>query len=91
VDSLYYVVQIGAYKLADNFNYSRLIGLPKSQRKTFSDNITRFTMGQYNTLNEANTLLLKAKKNGIKDAFIIPVYKGEKAYFVDLLNQQLFH
>ena len=89
IDSLNYTVQIGAYKILENFNYSRLIGLPKTQRKTFTDNITRFTIGSFKTLNEANEILLKAKKNGIRDAFIIAVYKGERYYFTELLNQQI--
>ena len=73
----------------ENFNYSRLIGLPKTQRKTFTDNITRFTIGTLSTLNDANEVLVKAKKNGIRDAFIIAVYKGERYYFTELLNQQI--
>lgn len=89
IDSLHYMVQIGAYRIIQNFNYSKLIGLPKAQRKTFSDNITRFTIGSYNTLNETNEILKRAKKNGIKDAFIIAVYKGEKYYFTELINQQI--
>jgi len=87
VDSLFYTVQIGAYKMYENFNYSKLIGLPKAQRKTFSDNITRFTIGSFKTLNETYDILDKAKKNGIKDAFILAVYKGERYYFKELLNQ----
>jgi hypothetical protein len=87
VDSLQYTIQIGAYKIFENFNYSKLIGLPKAQRKTYGDNITRFTIGSYNTLNETDALLQKAKKNGIKDAFIIAIYKGQKYYFTELLNQ----
>jgi hypothetical protein len=89
IDSLNYTIQIGAYKILENFNYSRLIGLPKTLRKTFSDNITRFTIGSYKTLNEANEILVKARKNGIKDAFIIAVYKGERYYFKELLNQHI--
>lgn len=89
VDSLEYTVQIGAYKIMENFNYSKLVGLPKAQRKTYGDNITRFTLGNYKTLNEANLLLEKARKNGIKDAFIIAIYKGQKYYFTELLNQQI--
>lgn len=87
IDSLDYRVQIGAYKLYENFNYSKLIGLPKAQRKTYSDNITRFTIGNYKTLKETDVLLKKAIKNGIKDAFVIAIYKGEKYYFLELLNQ----
>lgn len=89
IDSLNYTIQIGAYRILENFNYSKLIGLPKALRKTFLDNITRFTIGSYKTLNEANDVLLKAKKNGIKDAFIIIIYKGERYYFKELLNQQI--
>lgn len=89
IDSLNYTIQIGAYKIMENFNFSRLIGLPKTLRKTFTDNITRFTIGSYKTLNEANDILLKAKKNGIKDAFIIAIYKGERYYFKELLNQHI--
>ena len=89
VDSLNYSVQIGAYKIMENFNYSKLIGLPKAQRKTYGDNITRFTLGNFNSLNEANLILERAKKNGIKDAFIIAIYKGEKYYFTELLNRQI--
>jgi hypothetical protein len=89
VDSLSYTVQIGAYKIYENFNYSKLIGLPKTLRKTFSDNITRFTIGTFKTLNETAEMLDKAKKNGIKDAFILAIYKGERYYFKELLNQHI--
>ncbi len=89
IDSLYYSVQIGAYKLIENFNYSKLIGLPKALRKTFSDNITRFTLGSYNNLNETVMMLSKAKKNGIKDAFIIALYKDKRYYFTELINQHI--
>lgn len=89
VDSLHYMIQIGAYRILENFNYSKLIGLPKVLRKTYSDNIIRFTMGDFKTLNETNVLLQKARKNGLKDAFIISLYKGERYYFTELLNQQI--
>jgi hypothetical protein len=89
IDSLFYTIQIGAYKMYENFNYSKLIGLPKALRKTFSDNITRFTIGSFKTLNKTNEMLAKAKKNGISDAFIIAIYKGERYYFKELLNQQI--
>lgn len=87
IDSLEYTVQIGAYKMFENFNYSKLLGLPKAQRKTLSDNITRFTLGSFKTLNEANSILEKAKVKGLNDAFIIAIYKGERYYFKELLNQ----
>lgn len=89
IDSLYYTVQIGAYKIIENFNYSKLIGLPKAQRKHYADEITRFTIGSFTTLLDANTLLIKAKKNGLKDAFVIAVYKDKRYYFKSLLYEQI--
>lgn len=89
VDSLYYAVQIGAFKMPENFNYAKLIGLPKVERKMFSDNITRFILGKYKTLNEVEEMLTKVKKNGTSDAFILSIYKGEKYYFTELINQNI--
>ena len=89
IEDLFYYIQIGAFKIPENFNYSKLIGLPKVERKIFSDNITRFILGKYKTLNEAEIMLLKAKKNGTNDAFIITIYKGEKYYFTELINQNI--
>ena len=89
VDSLYYAVQIGAFKMPENFNYAKLIGLPKVERKMFSDNITRFILGKYKTLNEVEEMLNKVKKNGASDAFILSIYKGEKYYFTELINQNI--
>ncbi len=90
IDSLFYTIQIGAYKIPENFNYAKLIGLPKAERKSFSDNITRFTIGMFSKLVDTNELLIKAKKNGINDAFIIAIYKGERYFLNDLIKLQIF-
>lgn len=86
VDSLDYRVQIGAYKFIENFNYASIIGLPKVLRKVYHDGITRFTMGELKTINEANALCAKARKKGIKDAFVIAIYKDQRIFFNDLLK-----
>ncbi len=86
VDSLDYRVQIGAYRYIENFNHSILLGLPRVLRKTYHDGITRFTIGEQKSLNDAVALCNKVKKKGIKDAFIIAIYKDERIFFDELLN-----
>ncbi|MCD6067719.1 MAG: hypothetical protein K0S33_2545 [Bacteroidetes bacterium] len=86
VDSLTYTVQIGAYRIIENFNYASIIGLPKVERKLYRDGITRFTMGEFTTINEANELSVKAKKKGMKDAFVIAVYKDQRIFFNELMT-----
>ncbi|MBA3665264.1 MAG: PD40 domain-containing protein [Bacteroidetes bacterium] len=90
-DSLAYKVQIGAYKIFENFNYNNILGFPKIIRSTGNDYITRFVMGHYQTYNEAEELLKKIKNaHVLKDAFIIAVYKGKRKYLHELVNGKVF-
>jgi hypothetical protein len=77
VDSLYYTIQIAAFKIARNFNYNSLVGLPKVTRHMDKDKVSRFTMGRFETYNEAQTFLKQVQPT-IKDAFVTAVYKGER-------------
>jgi hypothetical protein len=90
-ESLEYKVQIAAYKFYENFNYNNVLGLPRIIRKTDADQITRFTMGNFETYNEALTLLKIVQKNKLKDAFIIAFYKGEKKMLQQLVDENIFH
>lgn len=62
------------YKYIENFNYAKIIGLPKVLRSTYHYGITRFRIGSVKTLNEASELCAKAKKNVLRDAFVIVIY-----------------
>ena len=73
-DSLDYRIQLWAYKYIENFNYAKIIGLPKVLRRTYHYGITRFRIGSVKTLNEASELFAKAKKNVLRDAFVIVIY-----------------
>jgi tetratricopeptide (TPR) repeat protein len=89
-DSLFYKVQIGAYKFFENFNYNNIIGFPKIIRQTDSDYITRFVMGHYETYNEALALTKKIKAAEVlKDCFIIANYKGKKKYLHELITEKI--
>lgn len=88
-DSLDFRIQIGAYKDINKFNYSKIIGLPSVLRRTYHDGITRFTIGAYKTLNEANAICNKARKNGLKDAFVIAIYRDERVNWTKLRDEQI--
>jgi hypothetical protein len=89
IDSLFYSVQIGAYKISTNFNYAKLIGLPKVEQNIRADGITRFTTGKLSTLRKAYDLQKKLKKRHLTDAFIVATYKGERLYLEDLIARQI--
>ena len=89
IDGLFYSVQIGAYKIGSNFNYAKLIGLPKVEQNIRADGITRFTTGKLNTLRKAYDLQKKLKKRHLSDAFIVATYKGERLYLEDLIPRQI--
>lgn len=78
-DSLYFKVQIGAFELDQNFNYSALAKIGEVQRQKHKDGITRFTIGgSFKTLNEADVVLKLVKASGINDAFIVCMYKDQR-------------
>jgi len=86
VDSLFFKIQIGAYKFIENFNYTKTMHLGKIIRKVYEDGITRFTVGNYTSFNEAFKVLQDIKSHAIKDAFVIAVYKNEYYYLEKLVK-----
>lgn len=87
VNGLIYKVQVGAFKFFENFNYNLAMGMPKIIRQTDDDYITRFTMGNFETFNEAKALLEKVQSDNTKGAFIIGIYNGEKNTCNSLLKK----
>ncbi len=85
-DSVYFKVQIGAYKYIENFNYRRLMTLPPVRRQVYEDKITRFTIGDLRTILEADGLCKKAKAVGIKDAFVLVIYKNRRITLYDFVK-----
>ena len=89
IDSLFYKIQIGAYVFIENFNYTRAIDLGIIIRKIYDDGLTRFTIGNFKTFNEAYERLLDVKELAVKDAFIIVEYKSKYYYLRDILKKGL--
>lgn len=86
IDSLFFKVQIGAYKFIENFNYTKTMNLGKIIRKVYNDGITRFTVGNYRTFNEAYASLKNIRENAVNDAFIIAIYKNNYYYLKDIVK-----
>lgn len=86
-DSLFFKIQVGAYKFIENFNYMKTAHLGRLLRKVYDDGITRFTVGNYTTFNEAYKNLSAVRESAAKDAFIIAVYKNKHYYLKDILNK----
>jgi hypothetical protein len=78
-----FTVQIGAFKNPRNFkfNNSKELGTPDS--RLGKDGITRFTVGNFKTLEEAEDLRLKLISNGYEDAWLTAKYSDK----VSELNQ----
>jgi hypothetical protein len=89
-DSLYYKIQIGAYQFIENFNYNKTMHLGKIIRNVYLDGITRFTIGNYTTFNEAEKTLRDVRNNAVSDAFIMVQYKNKFYQLKDLLRNNFF-
>lgn len=90
-EGLVFKVQVGAYNLPKNFKYKALVPYGKVEKTILDDKITRFTIGKFNTLDEAYKMKKKVVDAGIKDAFVTAIYKGKRVYMneiVDLLSPQ---
>lgn len=89
-DTIHFKVQVGAYRIVENFNYRKILTLPPVRRQIYDDGITRFTVGIVNTLTEADEICKRAKKAGFKDAFVIATCKNRKITFYDLIHGSYF-
>jgi len=85
-DSIDFKVQVGAYRIVENFNYRRILTLPPVRRQIYDDGITRFTVGEVSTLAEADEICKRAKKAGFKDSFVIATFKNKKITFFELIH-----
>lgn len=89
VFGVYYKVQIGAYRHPNNFKYAFVKPLGSVESILLNDGITRFTMGNFETLDEAQKLCKKVKGKGIKDAWITATVNGERKLLEELQQMNL--
>jgi hypothetical protein len=90
VENLIFKVQIGAYQDAANFDNGYISSVHKVSTQVLKDGITRFTIGELITLNEAEDLKLNAIGRGCTDAFILIFYKGKRRLLLEAVANGFF-
>ncbi len=83
-EGLVFRVQVGAYKRPKNFEkYKKkeFEAIDKLESRKYDDRLTRFSIGTYLTLNEAEKMKKIAKQRPPHDAFITVFYKGQRMLF----------
>lgn len=90
VNELEYRVQTGAYRFPENFKYAHLQQFGSTEVKDYPDGITRFTMGTFTTLNDADELRQNIIKAGTKDAWVVPFYDGQRLFMEDLISVNFY-
>ena len=89
-DELEFRVQIGAYRFPQNFKYPYLAQFGNADVQDYPDGITRFTMGSFQTLANADALRQEIIKAGQKDAWVIPFYDGQRIFMEDLISVNFY-
>lgn len=87
---LTFKVQIGAFNLPQNFNYTKISKLGKVEKLKLNDGVTRFAMGSFKTYSEAQSFKDKIVAAGITDAFVTAIYKGNRTYITELVQMGVF-
>lgn len=90
VEGLTFTVQVAAYRNAANFDFSHLRALGTVEKQQLDDGVTRFTIGSFNTLREADGMRKKVNDKGNTDAFITAIYKGKRILLKDLAAANFF-
>ncbi len=90
-DDLQFKVQIGAYRFPKNFKYTKWDNLGPTDVTDYPDGITRFTKGEFVTLQNAEELRQKAIAAGVKDAWVIPFFDGERIFMEDLIKVNFYN
>ena len=87
---LVFKVQIAAYNFPLNYRYDRLAPLGSIETQLLDDKITRFTMGRFETLNEAEAYRQKIIAAGQTDAFVTAELQGRRYTIRDLVLRHFF-
>ncbi|HEU4717358.1 MAG TPA: hypothetical protein VFU15_05985, partial [Bacteroidia bacterium] len=87
---LLFHVQVAAYNFPDNYQYKRLLPLGSIDKRVLDDGITRFTMGTFSTLAEAEAYRQKIIAAGQTDAFVTAEKDGKRYLLKDLAELHFF-
>jgi hypothetical protein len=88
--NLTFKVQIGAYRKPQNFKYDNLNAFGPADVMNYPDGITRFTMGEFETINKAEALRRQIIAAGTKDAWLVAFVKGDRKLMKEMFANQFF-
>lgn len=80
VEGISYKVEVGSFENPDDFQLQKLSKYGKIESKKYPDGKTRFTMGPFKTVNEAEAFrsMLATKEPDASKAFVTVVYFGAR-------------
>lgn len=89
-NGLIFKIQIGAYRHPEKFKYENLKDIAEADVKKYEDGITRFTLLEFNTLDDAEKIRQQCIAKGTKDAWVVAFYKGKRTMLEDLIKMNFF-
>ncbi len=89
-DSLMFRVQIAAYNFPQNYKYGKVNELGTIDKIKLDDGITRFTIGKFETLAEAEAFRQKVIASGVADAFVTAEKEGKRYLLSELVKKRFF-
>lgn len=89
-DGMLFRVQVAAYNFPDNYRYNHLSTLGTIDRIVLDDGITRFTMGKFATLAEAEAYRQRIIAAGQTDAFVTAERNGKRYLLKELVELNFF-
>ncbi len=88
--NLVFKVQIAAFLDADKFEYSSLLDLGEVEQEVLEDGITRFTIGNFKTLKQAEELKKVIIQRDVVDAFTLIFYDGNRKYIKEVISENFY-
>ncbi|TND02413.1 MAG: ompA [Bacteroidetes bacterium] len=89
-EGLEFVVQVAAYRNPQNYRYSNLESLGKVERQELGDGVTRFVIGKFDNLKDADSFRSRVVQEGSGDAFVTAMYKGKRMLLKELAAVKFF-
>ncbi len=86
-EGLIFKVQVAAYRYPENYTYDHLVDLGTVEKELLDDGVTRFTIGRFETLNQAIAFNKTVHEHGQDDAFVIAIYHGKRKYLNELVAE----
>jgi len=89
-DGMYFRVQVAAYNFPNNYRFTFLTAIGPIDRTVLDDGITRFTMGKFETLGEAEAYRQRIIAAGQTDAFVTAERYGKRYLLRELVDLNFF-